>query len=115
MISFYNQKWRRLHSEELYDPCSSPNVILMIKSRRMRWVGNVACIQERRGVYRALVGKPDGTRHLRRSRCRWEDTIKIYLQEVGLGVDWIYLAQDRHRWQAVVNAVMNLCVPIKCV
>jgi len=67
---------------------------------------------ERKGVYRVLVGKPEGKRPLGRLRPRWEDTIKIDLQEVGCGgVDWIKLAQDRNRWQALVNAVMNLQVP----
>jgi hypothetical protein len=67
---------------------------------------------EGRGMYRVVVGKPEGTRPLGRPRCRWEDNITIYLQEVGCGVmDWIELAQDRDRWQALVNAVMNLRVP----
>jgi len=67
---------------------------------------------DRRGVYRVLVGKPDGKRPLGRPRHRWEDDVKIYLQEVGCGVvDWITLAQDRDSWQALVNAVMNLRVP----
>ena len=66
----------------------------------------------RRGVYRVLVGKPEGKRPFRRPRRRWEDNIKIDLQEVGCrGVDWIELAQDRDRWRALVSAVMNLCVP----
>jgi hypothetical protein len=65
-----------------------------------------------RGVYRVLVGKPEGKRPLGRPRLRWEDNIKIVLQEVGCGVvDWISLAEDRDRWQALVNAVMNLWVP----
>jgi hypothetical protein len=67
---------------------------------------------ERRGAYRALVGKPEGRRPLERPRRRWEDNIKMNLREVGWGgVDWIDLAQDRERWQALVNAVMNLWVP----
>jgi hypothetical protein len=67
---------------------------------------------ERRGAYRALVGKPEGKRPLGRPRHRWEDNIKMYLREVGWGgMDWINLAQDRDRWRAVVNAVMNLRVP----
>jgi len=67
---------------------------------------------ERRGVYRVLVGKPEGKRPLKRPRHRWEDNIKMDLQEVGCrGMDWIELAQDRDRWQALVNTVMNLRVP----
>ena len=81
----------------------------VIKSR-MRWAGHVACIW--RGVYRVLVGKPEGKRPLGRPRRRWEDNIKMDLQEVGCGgMNWIELAQDRDRWRALVNAVMNLLVP----
>jgi hypothetical protein len=67
---------------------------------------------EGRGVYRVLVGKPEGRRPLGRPRCRWEDNIKADLQEVGCGImGWIELAQDRDRWRALVNAAMNVCVP----
>ena len=77
----------------------------------MRWAGHVAHM-EGGGVYRVLVGKPGGKRPLGRPRHRWEDNIKMDLQEVGCGVmDWIELAQDWNRWQALVNAVMNLLVP----
>ena len=72
----------------------------------------MALMGERRGVYRVLVGKPEGKRPLGRLRRRWEDNIKIDLQEVGgRGMDWIELAQYRDRWRALVNAVMNLRVP----
>ena len=78
----------------------------------MKWAGHVACMGERRGIYRVLVWKPEGKRPLGRSRHRWEDNIKMDLQEMGCGgMDWIELAQDRDRWQALVNAVMNLRVP----
>ena len=71
----------------------------------------IACMGERRGVHRVLVGKPEGMRRLGRPRRRWEDNIKMVLREVGWGMDWIELAQDRNRWREVVNAVMNLRVP----
>ena len=84
----------------------------VIKSRRMRWAGHVARIGERRGVYRVLVGKPEVRRTLGGPRCKWEDNIKMDLQGVGCGggMDWIELVQDRDRWLALVNAVMNLWV-----
>ena len=84
----------------------------MIKSRRMRCVWHVACMGEKRGIYRVLVGKPEGKRPIGRHRHRWEDDIKMDLQEVGCGgMDWIKLAQDRDRWLALVSAVLNLQVP----
>ena len=84
----------------------------MIKSRIMRWEGHVARMNERKGVYRVLVGKPEGNRPLGRLRHRWEDNIRMDLHEVGCGgVDWIEMAQYRDRWRALVNVVMNLRVP----
>ena len=78
----------------------------------MRWAGRVARMGERRDVYRVLVRKPEGKRSLERPRRRWEDNIKMDLQEVGCGgMDWIELAQDRDRWPALVTVVMNLRVP----
>jgi len=78
----------------------------------MRWAGHVAHMGEERGVYRVLMGKPEGRRPLGRPRRRWVDNIRMYLQEVGCGyVDWIGLAQDRDRWRTLVSAVMNLRVP----
>jgi len=78
----------------------------------MRWAGYVARVGEDRGVYRVLVGKPEGKRPLGRPRRRWEDNIKMDLQEVDCGaMDWIELAQGKDRWRELVNAVMNLWVP----
>jgi hypothetical protein len=77
----------------------------------MRWAGHVARLGEERKVYKVLVGKPKGKSPLGRSRCRWEDGIRMDLREIGLGdVDWIQLSQDRDRWRAVVSAVINLRV-----
>ena len=78
-------EWRRLHNKELYALYSSPNIIRVIKSRRLRWAGHVARMGERRGAYRALVGKPEGRRPLERPKRRWEDNIKMNLREVELG------------------------------
>jgi len=104
--------WRRSHNEELIDLYSAPNNVRVIKSRRMRWAGHVVRMSEERGVYRVLVGKPEGKRPLGRPRGRWVDNIRMDLQEVGCGhVDWIGLAQDRDRWRMLVSAVMNLRVP----
>jgi hypothetical protein len=105
-------EWRRLYNKELYALYSSPNIIRMIKSRRLRWAEHVARIGERRGAYRALAGKPEGRRPLGRPRRRWEDNIKMDLREVGCGgADWIDLAQNRDRWRALVYTVMNFRVP----
>jgi len=86
-------EWRKLHNEELNDLYSSPNIIRAIKSRRMGWAGQVARMGDRSGVHRVLVGKSEGKRPLVRPRRRWEDNIKMDLQEVGCeGMDWIELA-----------------------
>ena len=101
-------EWRRLHNEELSELYCSPNIVRVIKSRRMRWVGHVARMGEERGVYRVLVGKPEGRIPLERPRHRWVDNIRTDLQEVGCGyMDWIGLAQNRDRWRTLVSAVMN--------
>jgi hypothetical protein len=97
--------WRKLHNDELHDLYSSPNIIRMIKSRRMRWAGHVARMGETRNAYRILVGKPEGNRPLGRpnvggwTKLKWD------------GLYWIGLAQDRDKLRALVNMVMNLRVP----
>jgi len=102
-------EWRKLHHEEINDLYSSPNIVRANKSRRMRWAKHVAHMGESRGVYRVLVGKPEGKRPLGRDRHRWEDNIMMDLHEVGWGgMDQFELAQDRDGWQALVNVVMNL-------
>ena len=99
-------EWRKLHNE-LSDLYSLPNIVRVVKSRRMRWAGG-----GERGVHRFLVGKPEGKRPLGRPRRRWEDNIKMDLKEVGGGCeDCMELAQDRDRWRALVGTVMNLRVP----
>jgi hypothetical protein len=93
--------WRKLHNDELHSLYSSPNIVRMTKSRRMRWAGHVARMGEGRGVYSVLVGRLEGKRPLGRPRRRWEDNIKMDLREIGIdGGKWIRLAQDRVRWRA---------------
>ena len=105
-------EWRKLHNEEPNDLYSSPNIVRVIKSRIMSRTGHVARTGERRGVYRVLVGKAEGKRPLCRPWQRWEDNIKMDLQGLRCGcMNQIELAQDRDRWRALVNAVMNLRVP----
>ena len=102
-------EWRKLHNGELRDLYSLPNIVRVVKSRRMRWAGHVARMGEGRGVHRVLVGKPVGKRPLGRPGRRWEDNIKKDLREVG--GDCMELAQDRDIWRALVNTVMNFRVP----
>ena len=105
-------EWGKLHNEELSDLYSLPNTVRVVKSRIIRWAGHVARTGERRGVHRVLVGKPEEKRPLGRPRRRWEDNIKMDLQEVGRSCgDWVELAQDRDRWRALVGTVRNLRVP----
>jgi hypothetical protein len=88
------------------------SIINDTKSRRLRWAGQVEHMGDRRGVYRVLVGKPEGKRPLGRLKRKWEDNIKMDLQEVGCeGLEWIELAEDLDSWRALVNVVMNLRVP----
>jgi len=102
----------KIHNDELRDLCSSPNIVRVIKSTGMRWTEHVAWLGERRGVYRVLMGKSQRKRQLGRPRLYWENNIKMDLKEVGFwGMDWIEQAQDRDRWRALVNTVMNHRVP----
>ena len=105
-------EWRKLHNEELNDLYCSPNIVRVVKSRRMRWAGHVARMEEGTGVHQVLVGKPEGKRPLVRPRRGWEDNIKMDLEEVGRDCgDWKELAKDRDRWRALVSTVMNFRVP----
>jgi hypothetical protein len=105
-------EWRKLYTEELNDLYSLPNIVRVVKSRRMRWAGHVARMEEDRGVHGVLVGKPERKSPLGRPRRRWEDNIKMHLQEVGGGRgDWVELAQDRDRWRALVGMVRDFRVP----
>jgi hypothetical protein len=104
-------EWRKLHNEEFSDLYSLPNIVRVVKSRRMRWAGHVALMGEARGVHRVLMGKPEGKRPLGRPRRRWEGNIKTDIQEVGGGCgDWMELAQDREKLPALVSRVMNFRV-----
>jgi transcription termination factor 2 len=92
--------WRKLHNEELLNSYCSPSIIIMVNSRRIRWAGHVARMEETRSPYRMLVGKPEGKRPLERPRRRWEDNIRMDVREIGWGgMDWTDLAQDRDQWK----------------
>jgi hypothetical protein len=104
-------EWRNIHNEELNDLFFSTSFVRVIKSRRKGWAGHVARMGVRGCIFRVLMGKPKGKRPLGRPRNRWEDSIKMDLQETGCGgTDCIELAQNRDRWWARVNAVMNFRV-----
>jgi hypothetical protein len=103
--------WRKLHNDELHNLYSSPNIIRIIKSRRMRWAEHVAGMEATRNAHKILVGKPEEKRPLGRPKRRWVDNNKMDLGEIGRdGSDWIELAQDRDQWRALVNTLMNLRV-----
>ena len=102
----------RLHNEQLNVLYASPNILRVIKSRRMRWAGHVARMDVEMGVYRVLVGKPEGRGPLGRPRRRCVNNIRLDLQEVGsVYMEWIRLSQDRDSWRTLVSAVMNLRIP----
>jgi hypothetical protein len=105
---------RKIFGPKREEEGSWRNIVRVIESRRMRWVGHVARMGEGSGVYRVLVGRPESKRPLGRPRRRWEDNIKMDLREIGMeGANWIRLAQDRVRWRAFVNTVMNLRIPCR--
>jgi hypothetical protein len=108
-------EWRRLHNKELYALYFSPNIIQMIKSRRLRWAGHVARMGDRRGAYRAFVGKPEGRRQIGRPRRRWEDQSQMDLRQIewGGGMDWINLAQDRDSARGS-NSILSVSKPSSC-
>jgi hypothetical protein len=103
---------RKLHNEEPNDLYSSPSIVRVVNSRQIRLAGHVANKAERRVVYRVLDGNSRRKRPLGRPRRRWENNIKIVLQEAGCGgMDWIKLAQDRNKWRVRLNALIKLQVP----
>ena len=103
-------KWRKLHSEEIMDLYSLTNIVRVVKSEKNE-VGGKCGAHGGRGVHMVLVGKPEGKMPLGKPRRRWKDNIKMDLQDVGGSGDWMGLAQDRDRWRALVNTVMNFRVP----
>ena len=97
--------WRKLHNAELHALYSLPNIIRNLKSRRLRWAGHAACVEQSRNAYRVLAGKSEGKRPVGRLRYRWEDNIKMDLREVGFDPgDWIALAENRVQWQGSLKA-----------
>ena len=102
-----NGEWRRLHNEELYSLYRSPNIVRVIKSRKLRWTGHVARMEEGRSAFKILTGmKPLG-----RPKRRWEDNIRIDLEDIGINAaNWVDSAQDRNYCRALVNSVLNLRV-----
>jgi hypothetical protein len=103
--------WRKWHNDKLHSLYSSPNIVRVIKSRKFRWAGHVAGMGKGSGVYRILVGKPEGKRPLGRPRRRWAYN-KMDLREIGIdGGNWNQLAQGRFQWWTFVNTMMNLRVP----
>ena len=111
VIIFYGE-WRRLHNEELHSLYRSPNIVRVFKSRRLRWPGHVDRMEEGRSAFKILTGNPKRKRPLGRPRRRWEDIIRMDLEEIGINArNWVDSAQDRDYWRALVNAAFYLRVP----
>ena len=107
-----NGEWRRLHNEELHSLYCSPNEVRVNKSRRLRWAGYVARMEEARSSFKISTGEPTGKRSLGRPRRRWEDNTRMDLQAIGIDVgNWVEPAQGRDYWRALINAALNLRVP----
>ena len=107
-----NGEWRRLHNEELHSLYRSPNIVRVIKYRRLRWAGHVARLEEGRSAFKILTGKSTGNIVLGRPRLRWEDNIRMDLKEIGTNTrNWINLAQDRDALETLVNAALDLRAP----
>jgi len=107
-----NGEKRRFHNEELHSLYRSPNIARIIKSRRLKWSGHVARMEEGRSIFKILTGKPTGKRPLGRPRRRWADNIRMDLEEIGINAsNWVDLAQDRDYSRALVNAALNLQLP----
>ena len=103
--------WKRLHNEEFHSLYRSPNIVRVIKSRRLRWTGHEARMEESRSAFKILTGKPTGKRPLGRPRRRWENNIRMDLEERGVNAgNWVDSAQDRNYWKALVNVTLNLRV-----
>ena len=105
-------EWKRFHNEELHSLYRSPNIVRVIKSRRFRWAGHVASMEESRSAFKILTGKPTGKRPLGRPSLRWEDNIRMDLDEIGINAgNRVDSAQDVDYWRVLVNAALNLRVP----
>jgi hypothetical protein len=103
--------WRRLHNEELHNLYASPHITRVIKSRRMKWIWDVAHMGEMRSTCRIVIGKPEGKKSLTRPRRRSEDNIRMDHRGISWEVaDWMHLAQDSDQWRALMNVIVNLRV-----